>query len=34
VVAPYFTATSMAGNDFQITDTIGSPTLIVFWSHW
>ena len=34
VVAPYFTATSMAGNDFQITNTIGSPTLIVFWSHW
>ena len=32
--APYFTATTMAGNDFQITDTIGSPTLIVFWSHW
>lgn len=34
VDAPYFTATTMAGNDFQITDTIGSPTLIVFWSHW
>ena len=32
--APYFTATTMAGNDFQITDTIGSTTLIVFWSHW
>ena len=34
VDTPYFTATTMAGNDFQITDTIGSPTLIVFWSHW
>ena len=34
VDSPYFTATTMAGNDFQITDTIGSPTLIVFWSHW
>ena len=34
VEAPYFTATSMADNDFQVTDTIGSPTLIVFWSHW
>ena len=34
VDAPYFTATSMAANDFQITNTIGSPTLIVFWSHW
>ena len=34
VDAPYFTATTMAGNDFQITDTIGSTTLIVFWSHW
>ena len=32
--APYFTATTMAGKDFQISDTIGSPTLIVFWSHW
>ena len=34
VDAPYFAATTMAGNDFQITDAIGSPTLIVFWSHW
>ena len=32
--APYFTATTMAGNDFQITDIAGSPTLVVFWSHW
>ena len=32
--APHFAATTMAGNDFQITDTTGSPTLVVFWSHW
>ena len=29
-----FSATTMAGESFQIDQTRGSPTLLVFWSHW
>ncbi len=29
-----FSATTMEGDNFNINDTLGSPTLLVFWSHW
>ena len=29
-----FSATTMEGENFNINDTLGSPTLLVFWSHW
>ena len=29
-----FSATTMEGENFNIYDTLGSPTLLVFWSHW
>ncbi len=33
-VAYNFSATTMEGENFNIDDTLGSPTLLVFWSHW
>ena len=32
--APHFVATTMNGDHFDIAAATGSPTLIVFWSHW
>ena len=32
--AHQFSATTMAGEEFDIGQTLGSPTLLVFWSHW
>ena len=29
-----FSATTMEGENFNINNTLGSPTLLVFWSHW
>ena len=29
-----FAATTMEGQNFEIEDNLGTPTLLVFWSHW
>ena len=32
--APMFARTFMDGNDYQLEDTVGTPTLLMFWAPW
>ncbi len=32
--APMFAGTFMDGNDYQLDDTVGTPTLLMFWAPW
>lgn len=32
--APMFAGTFMDGNDYRLEDTVGTPTLLVFWAPW
>jgi len=32
--APMFAGTFMDGNDYQLEDTVGTPTLLMFWAPW
>ena len=29
-----FTEKALDNTDISLSDTLGSPTLLVFWSHW
>ncbi len=32
--APMFAGTFMDGNDYRLEDTVGTPTLLMFWAPW